>query len=62
MGGLTAQVKDGKLLLELPLHDPRASTSGKTLIVASTGPAVMTTVMIQGKPVKVGVNAYIAKD
>ncbi len=50
------------------IHDSRAvagggglSSSGKTLIVASTGGNVVTTATIDGKPVVVGLNAYVRK-
>jgi len=47
------------LVITLPMEKPRASSSGKTLIVASSGGNQATTVQIDGKPVKVGVNAFI---
>ena len=39
----------------------KPSSSGKTLIVASTGGNVQTGVEVNGKPVFVGLNAYIKK-
>ena len=41
--------------------NPAPSKSGKTLVVASSHGCVKTDVQINGKPVIVGVNAYISK-
>ncbi len=47
------------LTLVLDLQDPTPSTSGKTLIVATTHGNQPTDATVNGKPVIVGVNAYI---
>jgi hypothetical protein len=47
-------------VITLPLEKPTPSASGKTLVVASTHGNQRTTVEIDGKPVTVGVNAYIS--
>jgi len=47
------------LTLVLDLQEPAPSTSGKTLVIATTHGNVPTQVQIDGKPVIVGVNAYI---
>jgi hypothetical protein len=47
------------LILELPLTKPTASSTGKTLSVASSHGNQPTTVQVDGKVVTVGVNAYI---
>jgi hypothetical protein len=47
------------LTLVLDLQEPTPSASGKTLVVASTRGNVPTDVEVNGKPVIVGVNAYI---
>ena len=52
-------IKDNVLHLEIPLHAPRPSATGKTLTVASTKGNKETEATINGKPVIVGVNAYI---
>jgi len=49
-----------KLTIELPIA-LRPSKSGKTTLVASSGGNQTTSVVIDGKPVTVGVNAYIPK-
>ena len=52
-------IKDNILLIEIPLHNPRPSATGKTLTVASSKGNQPTEARIDGKPVIVGVNAYI---
>ena len=58
---MNAEIKDGKLVITIPLHDPRPSASGKTLVVASSGGNKPTTAQIDGKPIIIGLNAYIAR-
>ncbi|OAI44534.1 hypothetical protein AYO38_00100 [bacterium SCGC AG-212-C10] len=54
--------RDGdELVIRIPLQKPAASTSGKTLIVATSGGNQITDVVIDGKKVVIGVNAYIPK-
>ena len=48
------------LTIEIPVS-LRPSKSGKTMLVASSGGNVTTTAMVDGKPVTVGLNAYISK-
>jgi hypothetical protein len=52
-------IKDNTLHIEIPLHAPRPSATGKTLTVASSNGNKETEAKINGKPVIVGVNAYI---
>ena len=47
------------LTLVLDLQDPTPSASGKTLVVATTHGNQPTDVQIDGKPLIIGVNAYI---
>lgn len=53
------EVREGNLVITLPLQTPTPSASGKTLVVATTRGNIKTDVLINGKPVTVGVNAYI---
>jgi hypothetical protein len=46
------------LTVSIPISK-RPSASGKTMVVASTNGNQPTSVMIDGKPVIVGLNAYI---
>ena len=48
------------LTIEVPVS-LRPSKSGKTMLVASSGGNVTTTAQVDGKPVTVGLNAYIPK-
>ena len=52
-------IKDNVLHIEIPLHAPRPSSTGKTLTVASSNGNHVTEVKINGSPVIVGLNAYI---
>lgn len=59
---MKVEIKDGNLVITLPMAaNPVASASGKTLVVASTHGNVKTEVQVNGKPVVVGVNAYIGR-
>lgn len=58
---MDVQVKDGKLVISLPLQTPAPSASGKTLVVASTRGNVKTSALVDGKPITIGVNAYIGR-
>lgn len=62
MSDVKAEIKDGKLIITLPVNaQPAPSASGKTLVVASTHGNVATSAIVQGKPVVIGVNAYIKR-
>jgi hypothetical protein len=52
-------IKDNVLHIEIPLHTPRPSSSGKMLTVASSNGNQPTEARINGQPVIVGINAYI---
>jgi hypothetical protein len=57
---MTAKIVGGKLVIEIPLNAvPVPSTSGKTLVVASTHGNKATEAQINGRNVVVGLNAYI---
>jgi hypothetical protein len=58
---MQAEIKDGKLIITIPIQEPTPSASGKTLVVASTHGNLTSTAMVQGKPVVIGLNAYIRK-
>ena len=58
---MQVEIKDNKLVITLPLQAPRPSASGKTLVVATTSGNKASTAIVDGKPVIVGVNAYIQK-
>jgi len=59
---MQVEVKNNKLIITIDMNaKPTPSASGKTLVVASSHGNQQTSVMINGKPVIVGVNAYVRK-
>ena len=58
---ITVKIEGNKLIITADLETPTPSASGKTLVVASTRGNKATEVMIDGKPVIIGLNAYIKK-
>jgi hypothetical protein len=54
-------VEGNELVIRIPLEKPTRSKSGKTLLVATSGGNIETGAMVDGKPITVGLNAYIAK-
>lgn len=53
--------KLGKLYIEMDLETPHLSSTGKTLVVASTRGNLKTDQTVGGKPLTIGVNAYTTK-
>lgn len=52
--------KSNTLIIKLPLQSPpKPSSTGKTLMVASTNGNKQTDLTVNGKEVHIGVNAYI---
>jgi hypothetical protein len=59
---MKATIENGELVIRLPLNKtPVLSSSGKTLVVASTHGNQKTDAVVNDQPVIVGVNAYIAR-
>jgi len=56
---LKVEIKDNKLFIEIDLEKPTPSSSGKTLVVASTHGNIVTTAKVNDKPITIGLNAYI---
>ena len=57
---VTAKIEGNELVIRLPLNPtPVRSTTGKTLVVASSHGNKPTAATINGQPVIVGVNAYL---
>jgi len=56
---MNAEIKDGNLIVTIPMQTPTRSASGKTMVVASTRGNKTTEATVDGKPVIVGLNAYI---
>jgi hypothetical protein len=59
---MQAEIKGKQLIVTIDMNNPPIpSASGKTLVVASTRGNQASTVQINGKPVIIGLNAYIGK-
>ena len=57
---MTAKIEGKELVIRIPLNDsPRPSSSGKTLVVATSSGNKPTDAKVNGQQVIVGVNAYI---
>jgi hypothetical protein len=57
-----ATIENGELVIRLPLNKtPALSTTGKSLVVATSHGNQKTDAVVNGQPVIVGVNAYIAR-
>lgn len=59
--GQVAVVNGEFLYIRLPITAPTPSASGKTLVVASTRGNTETDAKVDGKPIVLGVNAYIRR-
>ena len=60
--GIRVEIKDDCMYIRIPVNaKPAPSASGKTLVVASSHGNQATACVVNGKPVIVGVNAYIKK-
>jgi len=58
---MKVEIRDNKLCIEIDLETPTPSSSGKTLVVASTRGNTVTDIEIDGKSVTIGLNAYIKR-
>ena len=58
---ITTEIKGKQLVITADLETPRPSASGKTLVVASSHGSTLTSAVIDGKPIKVNITAWIAK-
>jgi hypothetical protein len=57
-----SRIENGKLIIELELEKPHPSSTGKTLLVASTRGVQRTTARLKGKTISIVVNAFIPRD
>jgi len=53
--------KAQQLVIRIDLQAPQPSASGKTLVVATTHGNQLTQAMVDGKPITIGLNAYIKR-
>lgn len=56
---LTVTREGDMLVIRIPIKEPTPSSSGKTLVVASTRGNQKTGVQIDGKDLYLGLNAYV---
>ena len=58
---MEVKIENKKLIINIDLQKPTPSESGKSLVVASTHGYIPTECRIDGKKIKIGLNAYIKK-
>ncbi len=58
---IETKIEGKKLIITCDLEEPTPSASGKTLVVASTRGNMKTSLTVNGKPLTIGLNAYIPK-
>lgn len=58
---IEAKIEGNKLIITCDLEERIPSASGKTLVVASTRGNMKTSLTVDGKPLTIGLNAYIPK-
>jgi hypothetical protein len=59
---MKVEIINGNLVITLPINPhPEPSATGKTLVVCSSHGNKVTDAKVNGKPVTVGVNAYISR-
>lgn len=56
---MNVTIENGQLVIRVPMQTPTPSATGKTLVVASSRGNKATDCVVNGKPVIVGLNAYI---
>jgi len=56
---MKVEIKGNELVITIPMTKPAPSASGKTLVVASSRGNKATAALVDGKPIIVGLNAYI---
>jgi hypothetical protein len=57
---MSAKIPKGNLIITIPmLAEPRPSSTGKSIVVATTGGFATTTAQVKGKPVLIALNAVI---
>jgi len=58
---MNVKIENGSLVITIPVQKPTPSASGKTMVVASSHGNQATTALVDGKPVIIGLNAYIKR-
>lgn len=58
MTDIEAKIENGFLIVKIALQEPTRSSSGKTVVIASTHGNIRTEVKYEGKLITIGLNAY----
>jgi len=59
---MKAEIVNGNLVITIPVQTPPTpSKSGKSLVVASSNGNKATAAQVNGKPIIIGLNAYIQR-
>ena len=59
---MKARIEGNVLFIEIEIDSPiMPSASGKTLVVASSHGNIVSSAMVDGKPVIIGLNAYVKR-
>jgi len=56
---MKAEIKNGSLIITIDTQKPTPSVSGKSLVIATSRGNQATKAVVDGKPVIIGINAYI---
>jgi hypothetical protein len=58
---IKTEIKGNQLIITADLETPTPSASGKTMVIVSSRGNMRTNVTVDGKPLTLGLNAYVAK-
>jgi hypothetical protein len=56
---MTVRIEKNRLIVEIEMQPPTPSKTGKTLVVATTHGNKASEAKVNGKPVTIGLNAFI---
>lgn len=59
---MKSKIKNGNLMIELPIEKPRPSATGKTLLIASTRGVKRSSSRYNGRTVSIVANAFVYPD
>jgi hypothetical protein len=59
---METKIKNGVIIISMPLQKPKKSTTGKSLVVATSRGKQQTTLRVDGMPVCVVANAFLEID
>jgi len=59
---MKVSIENGELVIREPLATPKPSASGKSLVIASSYGNKTTDCEYEGKPIIIGLNAYVKRN